>query len=207
MEIEGFLEKEALLEIARDTLADRFKYYAGTEPRYGRKAYWSATLFEEETVETICRVGMLNASVEINGYKYGGTSDGIDNNYYADTYWNRFISELHILLCTNNKKYAALRRRIVSAGSRSQVAITSAISAGLAQYVGIAAGFIVPVCALCLVSLLTLGREAFCQESSLKVKAKDLYIPVHLDRPAVIIVPEKMPPRGDKPRKGRRRKS
>jgi hypothetical protein len=76
--------------------------------------------------------------------------------------WERLKAEFQLLLCSADSKYDGLRQQFASLGSRSQMTIVSSIAAAMATYVGIAAGILVPFCALCLVAFLKLGKEAFC---------------------------------------------
>ncbi|SAL04042.1 hypothetical protein AWB81_06570 [Caballeronia arationis] len=85
-------------------------------------------------------------------------------------YWDQLKSEFRLLLCTKDKKYQALRRDLAKTSSKSQLAVVSAISAAVGASIGVVAGALVPVCAICLIAVLKLGQEAFCQVKSLDVK-------------------------------------
>jgi hypothetical protein len=85
----------------------------------------------------------------------------IDNN--QGDFWGRFKDEFYILVCTNDKKYSDLRRQITQYGGKSQVALTSAISAAMAVNLGVTVtAVLVPLCAICLLVILRLGRNTFC---------------------------------------------
>src|SRR4051794_20111260 len=77
--------------------------------------------------------------------------------------------EFRVLLCTKDKKYASLRRRLSSTGDKSQLTIVSAISAAVASSLGLAATAIVPLCAICLIAALKMGKEAFCKAQTLDI--------------------------------------
>jgi hypothetical protein len=84
-------------------------------------------------------------------------------------YWERLKCEFKILLCTNDKKYAHLRKELGVAAKKSQTAIVSMIAAAMASAFGVVAGVLVPFCALCLVAVAKLGREAFCTVNQLVI--------------------------------------
>jgi hypothetical protein len=103
-------------------------------------------------------------------YPHGAWGDGGDYpRDIARDYWSLFKKEFHAFLCTKDKKYAALRKQLFTSASRSQVAITSTISAAISQHVGLEAGILVPFCALCLIAVLKIGREAFCSGKYLDI--------------------------------------
>ena len=81
------------------------------------------------------------------------------------------ISEMRLLLCTDDPKYKELRKRLVSKADRSQVAIVSMISATVGSHLGAAAGMAVPLVAVCLLTLLKVGKEAFCERARLLQKS------------------------------------
>jgi hypothetical protein len=76
----------------------------------------------------------------------------------------RVRKEIHILLCTNDKKYAPLRKGMQAiAKRRSQTAIVSGLSVVIAPYVGTAtAALITPVVAMVLMGFLEVGINAWC---------------------------------------------
>jgi hypothetical protein len=77
-------------------------------------------------------------------------------------YWERLKDEFKIFICTSDKKYADLRKKLASNADKSQTAIVSAIAVGMAAQFGVVAGLLVPFVALCLVVLARTGKEAFC---------------------------------------------
>ena len=77
---------------------------------------------------------MFNVVVQLQGYVYpGGLGDGSMQPETAQEWWNRLKQEFRILLCTKDKKYAGLRRRFSATVNKSQVALTSTISAAMAK--------------------------------------------------------------------------
>jgi hypothetical protein len=85
-------------------------------------------------------------------------------------YWNSLKTEFHILLCTKNRKYASVRKSLSKSGDKTQLTIVSAISAAVGGSFGVVAGSLVPLCAICLIAVLKMGKEAFCQARKLDVK-------------------------------------
>lgn len=84
-------------------------------------------------------------------------------------YWEQLKREFKILLCTADKKYARLRKELNAAAKKSQTAVVSMIAAAMASTFGVVAGVLVPFCALCLVAVAKLGREAFCAGNQLAI--------------------------------------
>lgn len=85
-------------------------------------------------------------------------------------YWARLKDEFRLFLCTNNKPYADLRKQFAKNAQRSQTIVVSTIAAAMAPTLGVAAGVLVPFCALCLLALARMGTEAFCKGAALDDK-------------------------------------
>jgi len=94
----------------------------------------------------------------------GGRVTKPKGSTYEPNYWGRVKSEVFILLCTKDKKYAPLRRQLGAHAGKTQLAIVGAISAGVASSAGVVAGAAVPLVAICLIGFLQVGKNAFCQE-------------------------------------------
>jgi D-alanyl-D-alanine carboxypeptidase len=79
-------------------------------------------------------------------------------------YWQRVKRELHILLCTNDKKYSSLRRLFGKESQNTQAFIASSITSGITPYVGggAPAAMIAPLVTLGLIALLRVGTNAWC---------------------------------------------
>jgi hypothetical protein len=82
-------------------------------------------------------------------------------------YWKRVQRELRILLCTNDQKYASLRKHIGKNSKATQVALVSAISGSIGAYMGVAAAVISPFVTLGLMTLLQVGKNAWCAGQSM----------------------------------------
>jgi hypothetical protein len=107
-------------------------------------------------------------SVDDIGYMMSSFIHGISPSIRPQPeYWTRLKNEIHELICTDSKRYAALRRKLNKKGANAQTAIVATISAGIASHLGFAAGALVPFCALCLLAIAKVGQRAFCQERDL----------------------------------------
>jgi hypothetical protein len=104
-------------------------------------------------------------------------SDAIDPVDQPDgsphKYWYAVKKEIHILVCTEDKKYKGLREQLSKAGTKSQTAIVSMIAVALAGYVGTIAGLLVPMCALLMLAILKIGRHAFCAQDELSARIEN----------------------------------
>jgi hypothetical protein len=77
-------------------------------------------------------------------------------------YWEKLKHEFKVLVCTADKRYADLRKKLATSADKTQTAIVSAIAAAIAAQFGVVAGLLVPFVALCLIVLARTGKEAFC---------------------------------------------
>ncbi len=75
-------------------------------------------------------------------------------------------------LLSNDLKYASVKRQLSQSGGATQLAIVSTISAAIAASFGTVVGSLVPLCAICLIALLKMGKEAFRQAEYLDVKVR-----------------------------------
>jgi hypothetical protein len=66
------------------------------------------------------------------------------------------------LLCTNDKKYAAVRRQIAKEGNAAQKLLIGVIAGAIGATLGIVAGALVPVVAVALLAAVKVGKEAYC---------------------------------------------
>lgn len=68
--------------------------------------------------------------------------------------------EIHIFICTNDKKYAGARGMMKR--WRSQTLNVSNIAIAIGAYTGVATAFIVPLVAAALLMALEVGTNAYC---------------------------------------------
>jgi len=127
--------------------------------------------FRSEDIETLGLGASLIVNAQVHGYHWGGgMGDGSASDMRGQEFWRSFKAEFRDFLCTKNKKYEDLRKRLAAGGRQTQLALVSMVSAGLSAHVGIAAGLITPICALCLLAVLKMGNEAFCRGGRLLAK-------------------------------------
>lgn len=89
--------------------------------------------------------------------------DGVDFNYaFQPKYWEQLKREFKKLLCTSDEKYSSLRSEFSITGNKAYTTVVSSIAAIMASQFGVAAGVLIPFCALILIAVLKLGKEAFC---------------------------------------------
>jgi len=175
LDLADILIEPELLEIALKVFTDKHNFGHGIENRYDKRWGKSGKIFSQDefraaTIDYVCEKAMFAVVVQIQGYRYpGGMGDGSDQPEDAARFWKNFKSEFKVLLCTRDKKYADVRSKFKTLGSKSQITLTSTIAAALAPHLGIAAGLLVPFCAICLVAALRLGRAAFCKSLTFDV--------------------------------------
>jgi hypothetical protein len=66
------------------------------------------------------------------------------------------------LVCTDNKRYATLRKSLGKESKTTQLAIVSTISTATTPYIGITAASAIPFVTLWLMALLQVGANAWC---------------------------------------------
>nr|WP_136252535.1 hypothetical protein [Ningiella ruwaisensis] len=94
----------------------------------------------------------------IKGTIYTRSAD----NRPPKSYWTSVKSEFHLFFCTDDKRYDKLRKQLDEAVTPTSTAIISIISAFIGDMVGVEAGVIVGLIAVCLYGVLKVGKEAYC---------------------------------------------
>ena len=77
-------------------------------------------------------------------------------------WWPKVKYEFHVFLCTDDKKYENLRKKLADSGSATSTTILSAISAAIGSSLGFEAGAIIGLMAVCIYGLIKIGKEAYC---------------------------------------------
>jgi hypothetical protein len=77
-------------------------------------------------------------------------------------YWVRVKKELHILICTNDRKYESLRRQLGKESRVTQAAMVTGIGATIGASIGMSGTVIGPFVTLGLIALLRVGKNAWC---------------------------------------------
>jgi hypothetical protein len=101
------------------------------------------------------------------------TIDGAFFHYAVrPRYWDQLKQEFKKLLCTSDKKYASLRKEVSTASNKAYTTIVSSIAAVMASQFGVVPGVLMPFCALILIAILKLGKEAFCACAQLDISVE-----------------------------------
>jgi len=90
-------------------------------------------------------------------------------HYAMPQTWEALKEEFRIFVCTKDKKYSSLRKKLGTTGAKSQTIIVSTIAAAMAPSLGVAVGILVPFCAIVLLALLKVGKEAFCKTCDFRI--------------------------------------
>jgi len=98
--------------------------------------------------------------VEVAGLRLGQEVD-VDNAIGLP-FWHRLKAETRTLLCTDDKKYDELRRRMTQTKDATERVGVPAIAAAMASAVGLEVALITPFVSLLLVSIGQLGIGAWC---------------------------------------------
>jgi hypothetical protein len=98
----------------------------------------------------------------VNFYPDEATRRHLLWDYGGAGFWHCFMWELAELVC-GGTKYADVRKKLSAAAGKSQTALLSTMSAAIASSIGVVPGVLTPFCALGMLALLKVGREAFCQ--------------------------------------------
>ncbi|MGB8657540.1 MAG: hypothetical protein WCE90_07110 [Candidatus Zixiibacteriota bacterium] len=150
---------------------------------------WQSTLVESDLVDLVRHPGQaidmdsINAEAKERLWRIAERIQNIDGQETIDSlgwkllpyaidgdvcyrrppeYWEQLKREFQLFVCAKDKKYAALRKKLAKSAKKSQTVIVSSIAAAMAAQFGVVAGVLVPFCAMCLIVLLRIGKEAFC---------------------------------------------
>ncbi len=78
-------------------------------------------------------------------------------------FWREFKKEFRRFICTKDPKYRALWTKLERTAGKSEMVIVSTIAAAVAASSGLAPAALVPFCAVGLIAVLKVGKEAFCK--------------------------------------------
>jgi len=98
--------------------------------------------------------------------------DGETLYNYWPTYWKDFKKEFRKFICSKDKKYLPLKKKLSSSSKETKVVLISIISAAFSKHLGILAGILVPFCAMCLLLVARIGIEAFCSDDKYNFNKK-----------------------------------
>lgn len=76
--------------------------------------------------------------------------------------WSDITEEMYLLVCTDDQKYSDLRVRFSEQKSITTAYVVSTISAALGAVFGFSATVLAPFTVLCLMAIIELGKEVWC---------------------------------------------
>lgn len=82
----------------------------------------------------------------------------------AAEYWQRLKHEMHLLICTDDPKYASMRQGFGKESNVTSAVALSMLSSAVSAHLGIEAGLATPLVALTLLALLRTNKEAWCAQ-------------------------------------------
>jgi hypothetical protein len=82
------------------------------------------------------------------------------------TYWESVKTEMHLFLCTDDKRYKKLWARIDALENKGTTALVSVIATFLGASIGAPATLVAGFVAVCLYGMAKLGKEAYCSYAS-----------------------------------------
>ncbi|MEP6872576.1 MAG: hypothetical protein ABI939_12110 [Anaerolineaceae bacterium] len=81
------------------------------------------------------------------------------------SYWHAVKTEMHLFLCTDDKRYRELWKRIDAVEGKGTTALVGVIATFLTATVGAPATLIAGFVAVCLYGIGKVGKEAYCRYS------------------------------------------
>jgi hypothetical protein len=88
-------------------------------------------------------------------------------------YWRQVKKEMFLLICTEDSKYSTLRTEFGKHSTKTTTTVVGVVSAALASTIGVAAGVIVPLCALALYAALKVGVSAYCEIEKVAIEKSE----------------------------------
>jgi hypothetical protein len=71
--------------------------------------------------------------------------------------------ELFKLICTDDPKYSAVRKKLTTSRDKSETVLVSVIAAAIGRELGIVTAVLVAPAAWALIALVSAGKHAFCE--------------------------------------------
>jgi hypothetical protein len=108
-----------------------------------------------------------NVSIEAAGSRLSLRAEpNVRNLSGASPIWAQLKREVFLLLCTKDRKYQDLRRRLRAADSVTRHSIIPTVASAIAVTIHVGAGLITPFLALALLGAAQLGVSAWCATSA-----------------------------------------
>ncbi len=79
-------------------------------------------------------------------------------------FWDLVKAEMYLFLCTDDKKYSALRSDVGRHGNKSAASLIAIISAQVGAEINAEAGMLAGFCTLVLYALGKIGKESLCSQ-------------------------------------------
>ncbi|NMM88609.1 hypothetical protein B2J88_30400 [Rhodococcus sp. SRB_17] len=117
------------------------------------------------------KLGLVHTEDEVAAFMYHGgpvspqasTSGPHGEDRRPDkTYWDAVKTEMHLFLCTDDKRYRELWKRIAALEGKGTTALVGVIATFLGASLGVATTLIAGFVAVCLYGVAKLGKEAYC---------------------------------------------
>jgi hypothetical protein len=105
-------------------------------------------------------------SIEAAGGLLASRAEPDVENLGASVLWRNFKKELRVLLCTDDREYAEVRKKIKDASKVTNTVIIPTIAAEVGHKIGVAAGVLTPFVALALLSIARIAKQMWCKASS-----------------------------------------
>lgn len=120
------------------------------------------------------KLGIVDTADGVAQFMYKGGPYPVasaDNGKFEDrrpdkSYWEAVKAEMHLFLCTDDKRYKDLWKRIAEMDKKSTSAIVALVSAYVGSVIGVAGAVIAGFVAVCFYAVLKIGKEAYCRYSS-----------------------------------------
>lgn len=129
----------------------------------------------EATALIVWDIGAVSTAEEVANFMYQGgrfppqasTRPPPSEDRRPDRkYWEFVKAEMHVFLCTDDKKYRALWKQITDLQKKSTTAIVGVVATFLGASVGVPATLLAGFVAVCLYAALKVGKEAYCSYAS-----------------------------------------
>lgn len=121
------------------------------------------------------KLGLVDNEDEVAAFMYHGgtvspqasTGGKLDKDRRPDkSYWEAVKTEMHLFLCTDDKRYRELWKRIEALEGKGTTALVGVIATFLGAMVGAPATLIAGFVAVCLYGVAKVGKEAYCRYSA-----------------------------------------
>lgn len=129
-------------------------------------------LKEQATELVMWEIGVLSSAEDVAQFMYRGgpfppqASAGklsFEDKRPEKKYWLFVKKEIFVFLCTDDKRYRHLWKKINALENKSTTALVGVIATFLGNSLGVPATLLAGFVAVCLYSFVKVGKEAYCQ--------------------------------------------